>query len=801
MSEMFVEGMLLKEVFRNSDNDFAICSLLLMGHNTTEEMLSSATKPVYEADIPNGFNGDDYGAITISGYFPKLDATRSYQFNGKWTQHQRYGWQFQVASFKSNQIAVASINGVIAYLSSKTFKGIGKKAAEAIADKLGADAIEKIINDKSVLDDISGISAKQKETIFNTLQDRQGDELILGPLYSYGISPKFVIKILKMYEKNALSIIQQNPYKLIEDIEGIGFIKADEIAATMGIAKDDPRRIKAALVHVMNRISNNEGHTFIKKDQLIEVSLQFFKDDATVDSSLIEECIALLISNEQLAISDDKLFLPLLMNAEKKVAQKIEELTKEQVDESPEDILEAFLKTKEKINIEYSTEQEMAITTSLNSSISIITGGPGTGKTTVVNGILSTYDLMYENAKKTKIVKLASPTGRAAKRITETTKRDATTIHRLLEYDRNGTFGINADEPLIADLVIIDEVSMLDTYLAYQLFTSLLPNTKLILVGDDNQLPSVGPGQVLKDLIDSEAIPITRLTRIHRQAEGSSVISLAHEINNGKLPNDLREKKPDRLFVPALNEDIVRLLKQVTAGAIAKNYTAKDVQVLIPMYRGPLGIDALNIALQELFNPKADDKEEIAFNQKIFREGDKVLQLVNNPDAGVMNGDVGEIVRVINAGNKSEVLVDFDDIEVAYNREDLLMLTHAYAMSIHKSQGSEYPVVIMPITRAYWIMLQRKLIYTGITRAKKSLILIGDYDALEYAANNNGSIRQTMLKSLLIKDSPATTILEDKQVTLKEPNPYAAYFAEHDIPFAYLDEAKMTSITPYDFLE
>lgn len=799
MEQMFIEGMLLREIFRNKDNDFAICSLLLTGHNASEEILNGATKPVYESDIPSGFDADDYGSVTISGYFPKLDDTRSYHFTGKWTEHQRYGWQFQVASFKSNQIAISTKTSVVAYLSSDTFKGIGKKTAEAIVDDLGVDAVNIILKDRAKLDEVKGLSNKQKETVFNTLQERQGDELILGPLYSYGISPKFVVKILKIYENKALSIIHENPYQLIVDIEGIGFLKADEIARTIGIAMDDPRRIRAALIHVMTRVSAQDGHTYSSKNQLVETAMKFLNKDAMVDEQMVEKEIQELIQNGQLSEDEGRLFLPVLMDAEKRIARMVRTL-QDVPEVDGKKISKAFSDVKEKLDIEYSPLQEEAIFTSLKTSVSIITGGPGTGKTTVVNGILNVYDKLHAGAKKSPIIRLASPTGRAAKRVEETTGREASTIHRLLGYDRAGTFAVNEDDPLKADLVIIDEVSMLDTYLAHQLFTSLEQGTQVILVGDDNQLPSVGPGQVLKDLIESEVIALTRLTEIHRQAEGSSVITLAHEVKHGRLPDDLGVKKSDRLFVPAKNEDILRLLRQVTKGAIDKGYTAKDVQVLIPMYRGALGIDAVNTALQELFNPQADDKVEMVVGLKIFREGDKVLQLVNNPDEGVMNGDVGEIVRVIDAGQKSEILVDFDDLEVAYSREDLMSLTHAYAMSIHKSQGSEYPVVIIPITRAYWIMLQRKLIYTGMTRASKSLILIGDYEALKYAAENEGPVRQTMLKARLTKVNEISTATVEEEQHVAGINPYVDYFTEHDIPFAGIDEVALDGKTPYDFM-
>ena len=799
MSVLFIEGLLLREIFRNSDNDFAICSLLLTGHNATEAILNAATRPVNESDLPSGFDSDELGSVSISGYFPKLDATRSYRFTGKWHDHPRYGMQFQVATFESKQVAISSDDSVIAYLSSDVFKGIGKKAATAVVDALGTDAVNLILKDAKIVDKVKGLTKTQKDVLVSTLVARQGDELVLGPLYSYGISPKFVVKIIKLYEKDALTIIHKNPYQLIVDIEGIGFAKADDIARAIGITADDPRRVRAAIIHVMNRISASDGHTFATHDQLTDMALDFLNKDAVVTSNMVHQEIAELVAHEHLTDDDGHLFLPRLHDAELRIARAVELLQKSKMlDEKT--VKKAFTTIKTKIDIEYSPHQEDAILTSLQSAVSIITGGPGTGKTTVVNGILKTYDELHKKSKKAKVIKLASPTGRAAKRVAETTKREATTIHRLLEYNRDGTFAVSEKEPLVADLVIIDEVSMLDTYLANQLITSLQDGTQIIFVGDDNQLPSVGPGQVLKDFITSSKIPITRLTEIHRQAEGSSVITLAHAINQGHLPPDLMTKMADRLFVPAHNEDILRLLKQVTTGAINKGYTAKEVQVLIPMYRGALGVDAVNDALQELFNPEKDGKNQLVHGQKIFREGDKVLQLVNNPDEGVMNGDVGEIVRVILAGAKSQVLVEFDGIEVSYTREDLLTLTHAYAMTINKAQGSEYPVVIMPITRAYWIMLQRKLIYTGITRATKSLILIGDHGALKYAASNEGAIRQTMLATRLTHEKPSATMLENKTIVIEPTeNPYSEYFLEHDIPFASIDETALDGKTPYDF--
>lgn len=392
-------------------------------------------------------------------------------------------------------------------------------------------------------------------------------------------------------------------------------------------------------------------------------------------------------------------------------------------------------------------------------------------------------------------IALAAPTGRAAKRMSETTGLKASTIHRLLGYGVDGVFQHDEFSQLEYKLIIVDESSMLDTLLAYQLFQSIPTGAQVILVGDDNQLPSVGPGQVLKDLIESGAIPLTRLITVHRQAQDSSIISLAHAVKNNHLPPDLKEKKSDRLYVECSHSFISSFLTQIVNNAIQKGYTANDVQVLVPMYRGDCGIDNLNLLLQEIFNPPSDDKREMSYGQKVFRIGDKVLQLANQPETGIMNGDVGEVIGISykdeNEEKEEKLIACYESKEVTYKKGDLQNLTHAYCVSVHKSQGSEYPIVILPMTHAYHVMLQKKLIYTAITRAKKSLILIGEYTALDKGVKNEGDERQTTLKLrfLLAK--------EQEQVE----NPFADYFKEHDIPFSCLDEEALIGITPYDFMD
>ena len=729
---------------------------------------------------------------------------KTYRFNGSLTQHPKYGWQFQATSYDS--VTVRGKSSLVHYLSSDIFEGIGQKTAEKIVETLGENAIDVILRNRQALDEVPKLSKKLADKLYATLVDQQGTEQILAPLYGYDLSPRLVMKIFKKYQYQALEIIQENPYRLIDDIEGIGFIKADELAKRLGVASDDPRRIRAALLYVIDQIAIQKGHTYVYHKQLLQSALQYLnqKSNQLLDLAQIEGQIQALIQKKKIYIEGDFLFIPLLVNSEKGIAESIMRLQTE-VQAEDEQVLNTISELKEEMAITYSPEQEEAIKMALKQPVSIITGGPGTGKTTVVQGILKAYGLLhhlsldptkYATSEKPFPIALAAPTGRAAKRMTETTGLKASTIHRLLGYGVEGVFQHDEFSQLDYDLIIIDESSMLDTLLAFQLFQSIKTGAQVILVGDDNQLPSVGPGQVLKDLIESGAIPLTRLLTVHRQAQDSSIISLAHAVKNNHLPDDLRVKKPDRLYVEATHQQIPVYLKQIVENAISKGYTANEVQILVPMYRGDCGIDSLNVMLQEIFNPpNEENKREMTFGQRVFRIGDKVLQLANQPETGVMNGDVGEVIGISykneNDDKEEKLIACFDTKEVTYKKGDLQNLTHAYCVSVHKSQGSEYPIVILPMTHAYHVMLQKKLIYTAITRAKRSLIVIGEYLAFDKGVKNEGEERQTTLR--LRFD------LQKEQVP--KENPFADYFKEHHIPFDYLDEEQLEGITPYDFME
>lgn len=801
----YIKGVFLDYIFFNEDNGFSIGTLLVLEHGEDLDLMQKALKPV-DDKIVNQLGLSEhkkYEKITISGYFPKLVSHKTYRFKGKLIEHPRYGWQYQATSYDS--VNVQGKSSLVHYLSSDIFEGIGQKTAEKIVDVLGDNAIDVILRNRQALDEVPKLSKKLADKLYSTLIDQQGTEQILAPLYGYDLSPKLVMKVFKKYQYQALEIINENPYRLIDDIEGIGFLKADELARRLGISLDDPRRIRAALLYVIDQIAIQKGHTYVYQKQLLQSALQYLNQKSTqlLDFAQIESQINELIKKKKIYIEGDFLFIPLLVNSEKGIVDSIERLLTSKV-ENQEKAPQCLNELKKELAITYSKEQEEAILMALKEPVSIITGGPGTGKTTVVQGILKAYSMLhdvdldpskYATSEKKYPIALAAPTGRAAKRMSETTGLKSSTIHRLLGYGVDGVFQHDEYAQLEYKLIIIDESSMLDTLLAFQLFQSIPTGAQVIIVGDDNQLPSVGPGQVLKDLIESGVIPLTRLETVHRQAQDSSIISFAHAVKNNHLPTDLKDKKPDRLYVECGHQVIASYLKQIVLNAIQKGYTASDIQILVPMYRGDCGIDNLNVMLQDIFNPPADDKREMTFGSKVFRIGDKVLQLANHPETGIMNGDVGEVIGISykneNDDKEEKLIACFETKEVTYKKGDLQNLTHAYCVSVHKSQGSEYPIVILPITHAYHVMLQKKLIYTAITRAKKSLIIIGEYLALEKGVKNEGEERQTTLK-LRFQLNQTKPIKE---------NPFADYFKEHDIPFDYLDEEGLEGITPYDLMD
>ena len=728
-----VVGKIKNYVFHNEDNSYSIARLI------TES--------------------DDL--VTIVGYFPKISEDVIYEFEGEWVKHQTYGEQLKVQSFKKAQ--KQSKAGLISYLSSSFFNGIGPKTAEKIVDTLGEDAISKIMKEPDVLKQV-GLNNIRIAKFFQQLKENQTNEHILVSLYGYELSGKLAMKLLNKYQMLTIEKLEENPYRLIDDIEGIGFKKADEIASKLGIAKSDMRRLKASILYVLEHIAYQNGDIYLTIDQLTQLSEQVLGESYHID-----EAISALLEEKRIVIEDDRYYLNQSYFIELKLADKIKELNTESDQHMDQTYVETLIDAVElKKNITYTTVQKTAILKALTHKIAIITGGPGTGKTTIIDGLLEVYriynKLDFTHPEIYEKIACLAPTGRAAKRMKELLNISTSTIHRHLGYNYEGVFSYDESHLLPQDLIIIDESSMIDLFLANRLFEAIKPSAQVIIVGDVDQLPSVGPGQVLSDLIDSKIIEVIRLNEIHRQAKDSHIISLARSVNMQQLSySDLESGNDVYLYHADINKIQKTIISQVR-GAIDKGYSLiDDIQVLAPMYKGELGIDRFNELLQEHFNP--NKKHKLVFKDKIFYEGDKVIQLVNDPKRLIMNGDIGVIKSIeTNEEKDTFVIVSYDDNDVLYDKQDLDEINLAYAISIHKSQGSEYKIVMMPMVKSYMHMLKKELIYTAITRAKQYLIILGDMKLLIYAANHLSNKRQTTLALRLNED---VTQLEedDDQIT------------------------------------
>ncbi|MCM3769869.1 ATP-dependent RecD-like DNA helicase [Priestia aryabhattai] len=733
----------------------------------------------------------------VTGYFPKLNEDEVYTFYGDFKEHPKFGLQFHVEQFKKE--LPQSRQGVVQYLSSDLFHGIGKKTAENIVDALGERAIFRILQNESVLKEVPRLSADKAEALVTQLREHQGLEEVMVKLTDLGFGPQLSMKIFQAYKQEALEIVQNNPYQLVEDIQGIGFSRADELGKRLGMATNHPDRLRAGILYVIEQECNQMGHVYVTADQLYGKTAELLRKSRHENLSemdLTREVDALKV-DKKLIIQDEKIYFPPLFYAEKglvKAIQKIMAQTQYEEQFPESEFLLALGELEERLDVQYAPSQRKGIQTALMSPMLLLTGGPGTGKTTVIKGIVELYAELHGcslnpgDYKKDEAfpVLLVAPTGRAAKRMSEATGLPAVTIHRLLKWNGQEGFDHNEENPIEGKLLIVDEVSMVDLWLAHQLFKSLPANLQVILVGDEDQLPSVGPGQVLKDLLNSEVVPTVRLTDVYRQAEGSSIIDLAHEIKKGKLPEDLSRQQGDRSFIRCQGQHITNVVQQVCGNALKKGYTAKDIQVLAPMYKGPAGIDKLNEVLQELFNPASEQRRELKHGDITYRIGDKVLQLVNQPDSNVFNGDMGEIVSVFFAKENTEkqdmLVISYEGNEVTYTKQDFNQITHAYCCSIHKSQGSEFPIVVLPIVKSYYRMLRRNLLYTAVTRSKQFLILCGEDEAFQLGVSRNeDSVRQTNLQPLL---------RENLDNDIEDP----------EIPYMKDANIGMENVTPYDFM-
>ncbi|AWE09295.1 ATP-dependent RecD-like DNA helicase [Lysinibacillus sp. 2017] len=827
-------------------NLFDLNKLFILGHpivtifHNATNMYSIIRVKIKETNIQY-----DEKEIIVVGYFPQLAEDELYRFTGHMKSHPKYGMQFQIDTFEKE--VPTTEQGVVHYLSSDLFTGIGRKTAELIVEKLGVDAINKILNDPSALDAVPRLNDDKKLTIRQTIEENLGLERVMVRLNEWGFGPQLGMKIYQAYREETINLLTENPYRLIEEVEGVGFIRADELGSKLGITGNHPDRIKAAVFHVLTNAALSEGHVYLDAEQVLPMVKDMLEQSQRIEipyEAISKACIEMR-EDSRICGEETRMYLPSLYFSEVGIASKIIELKEKNntaENFSRDEIRKAIGDIEEQYNVSYAPTQAQAIETALNSSVMILTGGPGTGKTTVVRGLVEVYAELHGLSlnPKTYVEKeepfpivLVAPTGRAAKRLAESTGLPAMTIHRLLGFNGHEK-AEETEREVTGRLIIIDEMSMVDTWLAHQLLKALHEDVQVVFVGDQDQLPPVGPGQVLKDLLASKQIPTVELTDVYRQAEGSTIIEMAHQIKKGIVPDTLTAKTSDRSFIQAAAAQVTSVVTQIVKGALAKGQAIRDIQVLAPMYRGPAGIDNLNKEIQQLVNPNDGSRKEIVFGDTIYRIGDKVLQLVNQPENNVFNGDMGEVIAIIRAKETVEkqdlLIVSYDGIEVTYQRHDLNQITLAYCCSIHKSQGSEFQTVIMPVVRGYSKMLRRNLLYTGITRAKNFLILCGEPDVLakglaktddlmrytSLMARLNPALSENVAKSVKETDEKEIVVMEkveakkansEEQLSLLNvsdshkigetlPNHLTTETAPYIHPLIGMD-----NISPYDFIE
>lgn len=804
---IFIVGRPVVTIFHNPDNLFSIVKMKISKTNS-------------------GYGDKE---IVIKGNFPPLANEDDYRLTGRLVNHATYGKQFDVHTFTKEMPETET--GIVHYLSGDLFPGIGRKTADTIVKTLGKDAIKQILENPDVLDRVPKLSEERKETLVTVLQENLGLERSMVQLNEWGFGPQLSMRIYQTYREEVIELLKENPFRLIEDVEGVGFQRADELGRQLGITGKHPSRVKAAILHTMNQGVQSAGHVYLEAETVLPEVKRLLESSQSeeVPFDNISRSIIELVEESKLCGEGKRLYIPSLYFSEIGIASKMDRIMENDLsDKFPvSEIRKAIGEAEERLGVSYAETQVAAIEKALHSPVMILTGGPGTGKTTVIRGLVEVFAELhglsldpkyYADKEETFPIVLAAPTGRAAKRMSESTGLPAMTIHRLLGFN-----GQEKDDAVGREvegrLIIIDEMSMVDTWLAHQLLKALHDDIQVLFVGDQDQLPPVGPGQVLKDMLDSEKIPVVELTEIYRQSAGSTIIEMAHMIKNAKWTDDVTRKTSDRSFIKANGDQILEVVEQVVKNAVSKGHHIRNIQVLAPMYKGPAGIDGLNKMIQQMVNPPGPDRKEVVFGDVVYRIGDKVLQLVNQPESNVFNGDMGEVISIIKAketvDKKELLIVSYDGIEVEYERNDLNQITLAYCCSIHKSQGSEFPIVVMPIVRGYRKMLRRNLLYTGITRARNFLILCGEPEEFKIGINRTDELeRQTTLKDRLRKESTfedrTDTVIAQQDDEL-QVEPIEAVSEIPEIPKEYRLTMEtifgidpmigMQGITPFDFLE
>lgn len=724
----FIKGKIRKVIYQN-DNGYSVALFRI--------------KETNDSDLKDMVNK----TITITGVILDLNTEETYVLYGEYINNERFGYQYSFKTYE--KIKPTDESSVIEYLSSSLIKGCGEKTAIKIVETLGKDAILIIKENPESLKKIKGMTSDKAEKIYNSIMANQSVDDIIIRLKSLGFSMNEASKIYNKNKENTLFIIENNIYLLNEIIE---FNKLDNIFLS-NHALDEDIRINACILEGMQRLSFSNGDIYYFKDELLKILAKDFK---IIDVDKIENSITHLINSGYIVNEDDRFYLAMYYEMEKDIAFNLLNISNYPLKEKYE--LDEEIKSLEyNMNVNYNEEQKNAIRTALNNRVTIISGGPGTGKTTIINAIVKLYTKLHRlnPLDVYQTIALVAPTGRASRKMSMSTSLPAMTIHRYLRWNKDtNNFGVNEYNKNYHRLIIVDEVSMIDVSLFNALLKGISSNIQLVLVGDSFQLPSVGPGLILNDLISSDMFNYCPLKQIYRQSSDSYIPYLARDIKEKELTDEILTKKDDYNFLNTLEQNIKNAISQICKMSLEKGLKEDEIQILAPLYKTENGIDNLNLVLQDIFNPEDGRKKEIKIGDIVYRENDKVLQLVNNPDLNVYNGDIGYIETIkkeIIPKKRDLIIINFEGTRVVYKKEDMFNIKHAYAITIHKSQGSEFSHVIMPVCKGYSKMLYNKLIYTGVSRAKKSLVIIGDIEALKKAIYNDYSNnRKTSLKDKIV---------------------------------------------------
>ena len=736
-----VEGYLNKIIFHNKENNYYILSIFLND----------------QYDFVDG----DY--LSVVGTFNDFEFVEDdlYSFKGEIVQHRKYGTQ--LSAIVVEPVIEKDKEAIVSYLSSSIFQGVGRKTAELIVDTLGVDALDKIYEDKDSLFNIKGIPEQRKDTIYATIVANKQTQDIILKLNEYNLSNNLILKIYNFYKHNTLRIITESPYSLIKDIKGINFKTVDKIAETNEIAANDRERILYGFIYTINSFCFSTGNTYISKNTLLynTFNILYSSRNIAVAKEDILSSYDYAIDTGKLIEIEDRVFLPEIYYSEYSIYSDISKrLELEDGFDISDSLLDNYIEeVEDELEISYDIVQIAAIKNCIKNNFAILTGGPGTGKTTIILAVIkifqkiknySLHDLLDESRS---ILTLCAPTGKAAKRMSESTGFYASTIHKAIGWsteDENMEEFVS-EKFIKSELVIIDESSMIDVFLMYNLLKIINKDAKIILVGDNDQLPSIAPGNVLNDLINSKAISTVKLNKIFRQSEHSSIINISHSIKNN-IPFDILENFDDKEFISANKNEMINVISAIYDDLI-KGSAKENIQILAPIYKGTSGINEINMAIQSRFN---NNEEQIEYGELIYKVNDRVMQLVNRPEDNIFNGDIGYIEEIYKEGNKVKIVIDYDGNYVTYEKTELNQITLSYACSIHKAQGSEFENVIIPFIDNYNFMLNKNLTYTAITRAKKKLILCGSSNVFYKSIEpTNVVTRQTALEWFFTTDKEA----------------------------------------------